>query len=48
MLVVGGDKLCKIRDMSEGCSGVLFGEGGGGVVMGEVGEGGGMIRYEMG
>ena len=48
ILVVGADKLSKITDMTDRSTAVLFGDGAGAVVMGEVAEGRGIISYEMG
>ena len=43
ILVVGADKLSKITDMTDRSTAVLFGDGAGAVVMGEVAEGRGII-----
>lgn len=48
ILVVGADKLSKITDLTDRSTAVLFGDGAGAVVMGEVSEGRGIISYEMG
>ena len=45
---MGADKLSKITDMTDRSTAVLFGDGAGAVVMGEVAEGRGIISYEMG
>ena len=48
ILVVGADKLSKITDLTDRSTAVLFGDGAGAVVIGEVSEGRGIIMYEMG
>ncbi|TVT28794.1 ketoacyl-ACP synthase III [Salinicoccus cyprini] len=48
VLVVGADKLSKITDFSDRSTAVLFGDGAGAVVMGEVSEGYGMHSFELG
>lgn len=48
ILVVGADKLSKITDLTDRSTAVLFGDGAGTVVIGEVSEGRGIISYEMG
>lgn len=48
ILVVGADKLSKITDLTDRSTAVLFGDGAGAVVIGEVSEGRGIISYEMG
>ena len=46
--VVGADKLSKITDLTDRSTAVLFGDGAGAVIIGEVSEGRGIISYEMG
>lgn len=48
ILVVGADKLSKITDLTDRSTAVLFGDGAGAVVIGEVSEGRGIINYEIG
>lgn len=48
ILVVGADKLSKITDLTDRSTAVLFGDGAGAVVIGEVSDGRGIISYEMG
>ncbi|CAM2887187.1 beta-ketoacyl-ACP synthase III [Salinicoccus roseus] len=48
VLVVGADKLSKITDFEDRSTAVLFGDGAGAVVMGEVAEGHGMHSFELG
>lgn len=48
ILVVGADKLSKITDLTDRSTAVLFGDGAGAVVIGEVSEGRGIISFEMG
>ncbi|QKQ29167.1 ketoacyl-ACP synthase III [Staphylococcus hominis] len=48
ILVVGADKLSKITNLTDRSTAVLFGDGAGAVVIGEVSEGRGIISYEMG
>ena len=48
ILVVGADKLSKITDLTDRSTAVLFGDGAGAAVIGEVSEGRGIISYEMG
>ena len=48
ILVVGADKLSKITDSTDRSTAVLFGDGAGAVVIGEVSEGRGIISYEIG
>lgn len=48
ILVVGADKLSKITDLTDRSTAVLFGDGAGAVVIGEVSEGRGIISYKMG
>ena len=48
ILVVGADKLSKITDLTDRSTAVLFGDGAGAVIIGEVSEGRGIISYEMG
>ncbi len=43
ILVVGADKLSKIRDLIYRSTAVLFGDGAGAVIIGEVSEGRGII-----
>lgn len=45
---MGADKLSKITDLTDRSTAVLFGDGAGAVVIGEVSEGRGIISYEMG
>lgn len=47
ILVVGADKLSKITDLTDRSTAVLFGDGAGAVVIGEVSEGRGIISYEI-
>ncbi len=46
ILVVGADKLSKITDLTDRSTAVLFGDGAGAVIIGEVSEGRGIISYE--
>ena len=48
ILVVGADKLSKITDLTDRSTAVLFGDGAGAVVIGEVSEGRVIISYEIG
>lgn len=48
ILVVGVEKLSKITDWSDRSTCVLFGDGAGAVVMGEVSEGKGILSFELG
>ena len=48
VLVVGADKLSKITDFDDRSTAVLFGDGAGAVVMGEVADGHGMHSFELG
>ncbi|WP_434121020.1 beta-ketoacyl-ACP synthase III [Salinicoccus roseus] len=48
VLVVGADKLSKITDFDDRSTAVLFGDGAGAVVMGEVADGYGMHSFELG
>ena len=48
ILVVGVDKLSKITDLTDRSTAILFGDGAGAAVVGEVSEGHGIISYEMG
>ncbi|AMY05329.1 ketoacyl-ACP synthase III [Staphylococcus condimenti] len=48
ILVVGVDKLSKITDMTDRSTAILFGDGAGAAVIGEVSEGRGIMSYEMG
>ncbi|MCU5745979.1 ketoacyl-ACP synthase III [Staphylococcus sp. SQ8-PEA] len=48
VLVVGVDKLSKITDMSDRSTAVLFGDGAGAAIIGEVSEGHGILSYELG
>lgn len=48
ILVVGADKLSKITDLSDRSTAVLFGDGAGAAVIGEVSEGHGILSYELG
>ncbi|HDJ7429569.1 beta-ketoacyl-ACP synthase III [Staphylococcus aureus] len=48
ILVVGADKLSKITDLTDRSTAVLFGDGAGAVIIGEVSEGRGIISYETG
>ncbi|AYU54757.1 beta-ketoacyl-ACP synthase III [Staphylococcus debuckii] len=48
ILVVGVDKLSKITNMTDRSTAILFGDGAGAAVIGEVSEGRGIISYEMG
>ena len=48
ILVAGADKLSKITDLTDRSTAVLFGDGAGAVVIGEVSEGRGIISYEIG
>ncbi len=41
-------KLLKITDLTDRSTAVLFGDGAGAVIIGEVSEGRGIISYEMG
>lgn len=43
ILVVGADKLSKITDLTDRSTAVLFGDGAGAVVIGEVSEGRGIV-----
>ena len=45
---MGADKLSKITDLTDRSTAVLFGDGAGAVVIGEVSEGRGIISYEIG
>lgn len=48
VLVVGVEKLSKITDWNDRNTAVLFGDGAGAVVMGEVSEGRGILSFELG
>jgi 3-oxoacyl-[acyl-carrier-protein] synthase-3 len=48
ILVVGADKLSKITDMTDRSTAILFGDGAGAAVIGEVSEGRGILSYELG
>src|SRR5690606_7767104 len=48
VLVVGADKLSKIINWEDRSTCVLLGDGAGAVVGGEVGEGKGMLSFELG
>ena len=48
MCIRDRDKLSKITDLTDRSTAVLFGDGAGAVVIGEVSEGRGIISYEMG
>ncbi|MCM3741099.1 ketoacyl-ACP synthase III [Oceanobacillus luteolus] len=48
VLVVGADKLSKIINWEDRSTCVLLGDGAGAVVVGEVGEGKGMLSFELG
>ncbi|GAB3059947.1 beta-ketoacyl-ACP synthase III [Virgibacillus ainsalahensis] len=48
VLVVGVEKLSKITDWSDRSTCVLFGDGAGAAVMGEVSEGKGILSFELG
>ncbi|WP_251519396.1 MULTISPECIES: beta-ketoacyl-ACP synthase III [Staphylococcus] len=48
ILVVGVDKLSKITDMTDRSTAILFGDGAGAVVVGQVSEGRGILSYELG
>ncbi|WP_085992747.1 beta-ketoacyl-ACP synthase III [Oceanobacillus senegalensis] len=48
VLIVGVEKLSKITDWSDRSTCVLFGDGAGSAVLGEVSEGRGILSYELG
>ncbi|WP_152657297.1 beta-ketoacyl-ACP synthase III [Oceanobacillus sp. CFH 90083] len=48
VLVVGSEKLSKITDWSDRSTCVLFGDGAGAAVIGEVSEGKGILSFELG
>jgi 3-oxoacyl-[acyl-carrier-protein] synthase III len=48
ILVVGAEKLSKITDWTDRSTCVLFGDGAGAVVLGEVSEGRGILAHELG
>ncbi|WP_323702887.1 beta-ketoacyl-ACP synthase III [Mammaliicoccus sp. Dog046] len=48
VLVVGADKLSKITDMHDRSTAILFGDGAGAAVIGEVSEGKGILGVELG
>src|SRR5699024_1188565 len=48
ILVVGVDKLTKIMDLNDRSTCVLFGDGAGAAVMGEVSEGKGILSFDLG
>lgn len=48
VLVVGADKLSKIIDWEDRSTCVLLGDGAGAIVVGEVGEGKGVLSFELG
>ncbi|MEK4666659.1 beta-ketoacyl-ACP synthase III [Niallia taxi] len=48
VLVVGVEKLSKITNWDDRNTAVLFGDGGGAVVLGEVSEGRGILSFELG
>ncbi|NHA42001.1 beta-ketoacyl-ACP synthase III [Staphylococcus schleiferi] len=48
VLVVGADKLSKITDLNDRSTAILFGDGAGAVVIGEVSGNRGILSYELG
>ncbi|GGI38869.1 beta-ketoacyl-ACP synthase III [Mammaliicoccus stepanovicii] len=48
VLVVGADKLSKITDMNDRGTAILFGDGAGAAIVGEVSEGRGILGVELG
>ncbi|EGQ1732898.1 ketoacyl-ACP synthase III [Staphylococcus pseudintermedius] len=48
VLVVGADKLSKITDLNDRSTAILFGDGAGSVIIGEVSENRGILSYELG
>lgn len=48
VLVVGADKLSKITDLDDRSTAILFGDGAGAVIIGEVSENRGILSYELG
>ncbi|SUM32312.1 3-oxoacyl-ACP synthase [Staphylococcus gallinarum] len=48
VLVVGVDKLSKITDLTDRSTAILFGDGAGAAIIGEVSEGRGILSYELG
>ncbi|MGG3682958.1 MAG: 3-oxoacyl-ACP synthase [Bacillaceae bacterium] len=48
ILVVGAEKLSKITDWNDRSTGVLFGDGAGAVVLGEVSDDRGILSFELG
>ncbi|ARJ51415.1 beta-ketoacyl-ACP synthase III [Staphylococcus lutrae] len=48
VLVVGADKLSKITDFNDRGTAILFGDGAGAVIIGEVSENRGILSYELG
>jgi 3-oxoacyl-[acyl-carrier-protein] synthase-3 len=48
ILVIGSEKLSSITDWNDRSTAVLFGDGAGAVVMGNVGEGKGVLSFEIG
>ncbi|MRX73598.1 beta-ketoacyl-ACP synthase III [Bacillus lacus] len=48
VLVVGVEKLSKIVDWEDRNTAVLFGDGAGAVILGEVGDGAGILSFELG
>nr|WP_263313850.1 beta-ketoacyl-ACP synthase III [Mammaliicoccus sp. Marseille-Q6498] len=48
VLVVGADKLSKITDMNDRSTAILFGDGAGAAVIGEVSKGRGILGVELG
>ncbi|EGQ4404485.1 ketoacyl-ACP synthase III [Staphylococcus pseudintermedius] len=48
VLVVGADKLSKITDLNDRSTAILFGDGAGAVIIGEVFENRGILSYELG
>ncbi|EII2004868.1 TPA: ketoacyl-ACP synthase III [Staphylococcus pseudintermedius] len=48
VLVVGADKLSKITDLNDRSTAILFGDGAGAVIIGEVSENRGILSYELG
>lgn len=48
VLVVGADKLSKITDLNDHSTAILFGDGAGAVIIGEVSENRGILSYELG
>ncbi|EHS7200359.1 ketoacyl-ACP synthase III [Staphylococcus pseudintermedius] len=48
VLVVGADKLSKITDLNDRSTAILFGDGAGAMIIGEVSENRGILSYELG